>query len=384
MPRRSSPHPVDRLLVVAPNWLGDVVMTTPLLDWLQQARLGEGGPRFRLILAIRSAWAPLFAGDPRVDELVVTERPGQHAGIAGLVRLAARWREAKCDAALLAPPSLRVALVARLAGIPVRVGHRSDGRSLLLTRAVARPSRGTRHYSMELLELGRELATAAGWDALALPAVDMIGPASLAGAVTGSVPSHAAGGRPLWALGPGTTYGPAKTWTTRRIADFAAAAVAEDGVRLLLLGDSGAAPLVAALRAATPGLRWAAGEDAVDAEPLADVIDLTGATDLPAAVGWLRRCSAYIGNDSGLMHVAAALGTPTVGLFGSSNPDWTRPSGARVAVVTADGFACRPCYRRTCNQAVFCLDTVDGSRVLGAVRGLLRAGGDVRTGGAAS
>ena len=87
MPRRSSPHPVDRLLVVAPNWLGDVVMTTPLLDWLQQVRLGEGAPRFRLILAVRSAWAPLFAGDARVDELVVTGRDGLRGRTAHLIRL---------------------------------------------------------------------------------------------------------------------------------------------------------------------------------------------------------------------------------------------------------------------------------------------------------
>lgn len=365
---------MNRLLVVAPNWLGDVVMTTPLLSWLDKVRQASGSPGFRVALAVRAAWAPLFAGDARVDEIVVTRRPGPHAGVGGVVRLAGQWRGARCDAALLGPPSLRSALVAAVAGIPCRIGHRGDGRSPLLTHAVARSSRGSRHFSAELLELGMALAEDAGWDHRLLPSVAEAGPARLAGAVE-APPPRVPGGRPLWAVGPGTTYGPAKTWTTRRLAAFAAGAVASERARLLLLGDSGAAPLVKALREATPGLRWATGVTAVADEPGADVLDLTGATDLLSAVAWLKACEAYVGNDSGLMHVAAALGTPTVGLFGSSNPDWTRPSGARVAVLVADGFACRPCYRRTCNQPVFCLDTVEGQRVLETVRSLLRSDG---------
>lgn len=103
----------------------------------------------------------------------------------------------------------------------------------------------------------------------------------------------------------------------------------------------------------------------------ADVIDLTGQTSLTDAVDWLGRSQLYVGNDSGLMHVAAAMGTPTIGLFGSSSPEWTRPAGPRVAVIAAEGFPCRPCYRRTCNQPVFCLGTVDASRVLAAARDLL-------------
>jgi heptosyltransferase-2 len=363
-------RPASRVLVVAPNWLGDAVMSTPLLTWLDAVRRAPGGPALRVTLAVRGAWAPLFTGDPRVDELMIVERPGLHDGWRGIVRQAMQWRAQRFEAALLGPPSLRAAATAALAGIPCRIGHRGDGRDVLLTRALARQVRGRRHFSLEMLDLGLALGDVAGWDARRLPKVEDAGPARLAGGVR-SAPKASPGSRPLWVLGPGTTYGPAKTWPTRPTADFAAAAVAEERARILLLGDGNAAPLVAALRAATPGLRWAVGAAAVAAEPDADVIDLTGATDLPEATAWLRACGLYVGNDSGLMHVAAALGTPTLGLYGSSNPDWTRPTGPFVQVLAAEGFACRPCYRRTCNQPVFCLETVEGPQVLAAARRLL-------------
>lgn len=371
MPRSSKLRPVGRVLVVAPNWLGDAVMSTPLLTWLDAVRRAPGGPALRITLAVRGAWAPLFTGDPRVDELMIVERPGLHDGWRGIVRQAAQWRARRFEAVLLGPPSLRAAATAMLAGIPCRIGHRGDGRDILLTRALPRQARGRRHFSREMLDLGAALAGVAGWDAQRLPKAEDAGPARLAGGVR-AAPSTTAGGRPLWALGPGTTYGPAKTWPTRPTMDFVTAAVAEEGVRIILLGDGNAAPLVAALREAAPGLQWAVGATAVAGRPDADVVDLTGSTELPEATAWLRACSLYVGNDSGLMHVAAALGTPTVGLYGSSNPEWTRPTGPFVEVVAADGFACRPCYRRTCNQPVFCLETVEGRQVLEAARRLLR------------
>lgn len=372
MPRSSSPAADGRVLVVAPNWLGDVVMTTPLLSWLDAARRAPGGPSLHISLAVRAAWAPLFAGDERCDELIVVQRPGRHDRVAGILRQAAQWRAGGFAAALLGPPSLRAALTAALAGIPRRIGRRGDGRDAFLTQRLERLPRGSRHFSFEMMDLGLALADASGWDRAQLPPPDAAGPARLRRSGVEAPPLEAPD-RPVWALGPGTTYGPAKTWPVGPMASFLTAAVTEEQVRVVLLGDRGAVPLVAALRRSTPSLRWAAGP-----HDDAEVMDLTGATSLPEAVAWLLRCELYVGNDSGLMHVAAALGTPTVGLFGSSNPDWTRPRGSRVAVVTADGFACRPCYRRTCNQPVFCLETVEGRQVLDVARGLLAAGAGAR------
>ena len=99
----------------------------------------------------------------------------------------------------------------------------------------------------------------------------------------------------------------------------------------------------------------------------AAIVDLVGTTDLGVAVGVLKAARVFVGNDSGLMHVAAALGLVTVGIFGSSNPDWTSPRGRLTGTVVADGFECRPCYRRRCNQAEFCLDQVTADAVLAKV-----------------
>ncbi len=361
-----------RLLVVAPNWLGDAVMMTPLLNCLDTWRRAAGGPSFVVTLAVREAWAPLFAGDPRLDELLVTERPGRHDGLGGLLAQAARWRQGRFDAVLLGPPSLRAALTAAIAGIPLRIGHRGDTRSFLLTRALRRAPRGTRHYTNEMVDLGNALAAAWSLEGTA-PAADEPRATSL---VTPGVAAATAGARPIWAVGPGTTFGPAKNWPADPLGAFVAAAVAEQGVRVVLLGDAGSAATLAVIRASWPALRWAGALDTVAAQAEADVIDLTGQTSLAEAVGWLGRAQLYVGNDSGLMHVAAAMGTPTIGLFGSSNPEWTRPTGPRVAVIAAEGFACRPCYRRLCNQPVFCLATVDAARVLATARKLLSDGAD--------
>ena len=147
-----------RLLVLAPNWLGDVVMTTPLLSFLQ-ANIGTVadavGRPVTLCLGIRGAWADLFRDDKRIDELVVLERGGRQGGFGGAIRLARSLRQGHFDAVILGPPSLRTGLAARFSGIPCRVGYRSDGRSILLNHGVSPRRRGSIHYSRELIHLGR-------------------------------------------------------------------------------------------------------------------------------------------------------------------------------------------------------------------------------------
>jgi heptosyltransferase-2 len=175
---------------------------------------------------------------------------------------------------------------------------------------------------------------------------------------------------PVWAIAPGTTFGEAKTWPVARLASFARQAVHQRGVRLVFLGDEAARGFTARLQ------EEVAGEWSDDPRSGAALVDLTGRTDLVTAVRILKAAQAFVGNDSGLMHLAAALGLPTVGVFGSSNPDWTAPLGARTRTVVAEGFPCRPCYRKTCNQEIFCLDTVSAATVLSTVVELV---GDGRT-----
>jgi heptosyltransferase-2 len=340
-----------RILVQAPNWLGDVVMTTPLLDRLHRNSID---PPLEIHLGVRRAWAPLFRDDSRLSGLVVHERRGRHGGLAGIRRHAQDLKRHAFDAVLLGPPSLRSALVALLAGVPRRIGHRGDGRDLLLTTALRRHARGSVPYPAEMLELAGPLGLT--------PVEGPPGQPSLPGC--DAVPPRAfAGGDPLIAVAPGTTYGEAKTWPVAQVSGLLDLATREH--RVVLVGDAPARTFTREL-ARGSGLRWGPADD-----PDARVIDLCGATDLLEAVGVLKACRGFVGNDSGLMHLAGALGTATVGVFGSSNPDWTAPGGPRTAAVAAQGYACRPCYRRTCNQPRFCLLDVEPAAVFAVLADLM-------------
>lgn len=361
-----------RLLVLAPNWLGDVVMHTALLSYLDQNRSAVAermGRPFSIHLGVRNAWADLFGQDPRIDQLVPIPRDRIHRRVGGTFRLAALMRRGPYDAVILGPPSLRAGLAAWMARIPARVGYRTDGRSALLTVGREPLTRGRHHYSREMIALGTAWLESIGLPQPALTNLEW--PTSLPGLV-GLPPAVVDDGPDVWAVAPGTTFGEAKTWPMTRLGDFIELAIEKENVRVVLLGDASA-------RGFTSGLQerfknhWSA-------EPGdgAQVVDLTGQTDLPAVARLLKSSSAFIGNDSGLMHLAAALGCPTVGIFGSSNPDWTAPVGRHTRAIFPEGFSCRPCYRKTCNQAEFCLDSVSGETVLTAVKELI---GGVRVAG---
>jgi heptosyltransferase-2 len=357
------PRACARVLLVAPNWLGDLVMSTVLLERLARVGTLPDGRVLEVILSIRRRWLPLLADDRRPAGLVVYEREGRHRGWLGIGPLARLWRSVSADTAILMPPSLRVAAASAWARIPRRIGMRGDGRSLLLTDPVRREARGSEHYTAEALRLGAVWAsTHAG---LAWPErADALWP-SLPGCARIAPAPETGSGPPVWNFAPGATYGDAKVWPPAQAAEWLQQAVRLEGVRIVLLGDASARPFAAALqeRCAVPWHR------AWDDRPGA--IDLVGRTQLPAVVAILKGASLFVGNDSGLMHLSAALGLPTLGLFGSTSPRWTGPRGPRTAVLRAEGFPCQPCFRRRCNQKRFCLAALSADAVLQAARRLL-------------
>jgi len=363
-----APEP-PRFLLVAPNWLGDVVMASPLLDILAAESAAE---RPRVTVAIRRAWAPLLANDPRVDRLLIYERRGRHRGVTGTLRLAADWRRESCAAVVLGPPSLRVAVAARLAGIERRIGYASDGRGWLLSDGLPVPSRGVWHHEEELAALGHEARRAVRLASAVLPATAEASRLRLPG-LAAVTPAPVGSGPPCWLVGIGATYGEAKAWPVARVAELLRLAVGEGGVRAVLVGTADARTQAARLRQATRTLPW---RDDLPGE--AAVVDLTGRTDLLGLVALIRAAAGYVGNDSGPMHLAAALGVPTVGVFGSSSPGWTGPRGARAAVVVAEGFDCHPCFLKRCSREVFCLDTVAAEAVVERLLDLGAGVGDDR------
>jgi heptosyltransferase-2 len=258
---------------------------------------------------------------------------------------------------------LRVAVAAFLAGIKSRIGMRGDGRGPLLTDPIARQPRGALHYCEEALQLGGAWASRFGvadWQERRRGVMPRLPGCK-------KIPSDPAACRaaPVWVFAPGATYGEAKSWPAEEAARFLELAVSSENARVVLVGDRSARAYVTALRRQAR-LRW---REELDSEP--GLVDLVGRTDLPQVVAILKAAAVFVGIDSGLMHLAAALGIPTLGLFGSSDPAWTGPRGVRTAVMKAEGFDCQPCFRRRCNQETFCMATLSADAVLAAARELL-------------
>jgi heptosyltransferase II len=323
----------NRVLIRLPNWLGDVLLARPLLHRLRAALPG----------AVLTAVAPaplldLLAADGVVDAAQPwpRDRAGRAAALAAV-------RAARPDAALVLPPSFSSAWLAWRSGAAERVGYAHEGRDVLLTRALRRPARGERHLSDEYLELGRAAFGAAAVTAGDVPSLRLTATARDAGAALRERLDVAP--RAYAVLAPAAIYGPAKRWPAERFAAL--------GRRL---AARGAAVLVCGTR------EEAAVCEAVAREAGAGARSLAGTTTLPELAGLCADARLAVCNDSGLAHLAAALGVPTVAVFGSTSSAWTAPRGAAVRIVQRPPV-CSPCFRRDCRIGTVCLTRLDEARV---------------------
>ena len=326
---------VKRLVVVAPNWLGDAVMALPAI-----ADVRRGADGAAIDIAARPSVAPLFTLVEGVREVVVLEHR------SSVTRdFAADFAGRSYDAALLLPNSFQSALTAWRAAIPLRWGFRTDLRAALLTSAIDRPGGG--HQAAYYQHLTREL----GFQSGALePRLDIAAPLRQAGAhLLESVGWD--GTMPLMAVAPGAAYGGAKRWPA---ASFAAVVdgLARDGVASVLIGS--------------PGDGAAAGE--VQAAAASVPLNLVGRTDLRALGGVLANCRGLVSNDSGAMHFAAAIGLAVTAMFGPTEEWATRPLGRKPPVVLIHDVWCRPCMLRECPIDHRCMRGIAVDRVLAAAR----------------
>jgi heptosyltransferase-2 len=306
-----------RVLIRLPNWLGDALMARPLLHavraGLPHARIEATGPPALLQLLERerfwddsAAWPPPAAF-------------GHHA-----------------DLALILPPSFSSAWHAWRSGARRRIGFAGDHRRVLLTEAWRRPPRGDRHLSDEYRALGASL----GLPSVLVPA---LAPVETERDHAQSLLERTGGVPPAWVvLGPGAVYGPAKRWPAERFAALADRLVTRGATPLVCGGADDrdtARDVIARMR--TPGAaRMLAGE-----------------TTLPVQLALCSGARATVSNDSGLAHLAAATGAPTVVVFGSTSSAWTAPLGPGTRVVQ-HAPVCAPCFRRTCVIGYRCLEAV--------------------------
>jgi len=329
-----------RTLVVAPNWVGDLVMAEPVF-----AALAASGRE--LAVLARPGLSPLAALLPGVAAVV--ERAAEDGET--VPRLAA----AGCAEAVVLPNSFRAAKLVRAAGIPKRYGYRGDLRAPLLAPAVARP-RGRRPQIEDYRELLAAMGVAAPADwipRLALPPeLAERGRERLARAHT------PVGGGPLAGLFPGAEWGPSKRWPMKSFA-----ALARDLRRRL--------PALREVIVAGPKETWLAVRVHEESGKIHPVVgpDL----DLAALAGVVAHFDLLVTNDSGPMHLAAALGVPTVALFGPTDPRRTAPAGDGHEVLWRNLW-CAPCFRRHCPLLHHrCLKGIPVGRVADAAEGILNA-----------
>jgi heptosyltransferase-2 len=325
-------------LVVAPSWVGDTVMALPVLDALAASER-------RVSVLARPHLHSLLRLSPAVSGLV--ERASSTAETID------RMLHGSFEEAILLPNSFRAAWLARRAGIPNRWGYRSDGRSLLLRPAVHRPPRSL-HQLRDYDQLLQAMGVA---PVLSPPRLPLSPSAREQGREALKTTGVTLGTKaPLIGLFPGAEFGPSKRW---RPENFARTAVS---LRQL---PSGAQPILIA----GPNEKTLA--DSI-LQLAAQSFPLVGPDlDLAGLAGLLSQLDVLITNDSGPMHLAAAVDTPCVAIFGPTNPQRTSPSGPGHHVLSAARW-CSPCFRRRCPLLHHrCMKEISVSHVLEATRKVL-------------
>jgi len=316
-----------KILVIGPSWVGDMVMSQSLYITLKQQH-----PQAELHVMAPGWCLPLLARMPQVDKAI--KMPLGH----GDFHLAERWRlgrmlKRECyDWALVLPNSLKSALIPLFAGIPRRTGWKGESRYGLLndlrSNKQSFPLMVRRYMALAFPKAQMQADTA-------LPATPF--PALRVDAQQQSQARQRLGlsqARPVLGLCPGAEFGPAKRWPEEHYAEVANRWIAQGG-QVWIFGSPKDVPVAQAIRAALPP------------DSQAGCHLLAGQTSLTEAIDLLAACDKVVSNDSGLMHIAAAVATPLVAVYGSTSPGYTPPLSNQVEVVHTD-IACRPCFKREC------------------------------------
>jgi heptosyltransferase-2 len=324
----------ERLVVRAPNWLGDAVLALPALGAIRTAF-----PQAVIAVASPSSVAPLF-------EEITAFSPDANVGIgerADETRVLGRGQH---DTVLLLPNSFGSAWTARRAGIAERWGYGGQGRSWLLTRAVSRP-RSRIHQSAYYLELVRGLGIAAE---SSMPHVG-VRPESKTRAAALLERHGVEPGRRLVGYAPGAAGGHAKRWPPRRVAELIARVAQEGQSASVLVGVAGDRDAGREIESSLP--------------PGVGVVNLIGQTDLRVLAGVLAWCRAFVSNDSGAMHLASAIGVPVTAIFGPTDDRVTAPLGDHDVLIHQ--VFCRPCMLPDCPIDHRCMKGISVDAVFAAV-----------------
>ncbi len=365
-------HP-KKILLRSTNWIGDAVMTTPAVHTIR-----ENFPEAEITMLAVPWVADIFRLSPDVDHVLVYDKKHLYQGkIKGPLNQARDLKPFGFDMAILLQNAFEAAFLAKMAGIPVRAGYKRDGRGILLTHGVKiSPAIRKRHQVHYYQNMLAELGLTPGPDHLRLPLPEKLeswakgfvdclryqSPVSFQDPEAGEDVTGLPVMKPLKDNGvsipvigfnPGAAFGPAKQWPVEKFGQLAAL-IANN------YGESGCVIMVFGTDVDTPG--------AQEIKQFAlrtphHVVDMTGKTSLKQAMALIKACDAFVTNDSGLMHVAAGLGTPTIAIFGSTNHVTTGPYSENSVILRRE-IECSPCLQTHCPKGhLNCLESIKATDV---------------------
>jgi heptosyltransferase II len=327
---------IGSVLIRGTNWVGDALMTTPAV-----AAIRRSFPAARISLLVVPWVMDIFVHNPHVDEVIPYLRESRHKGFRGKMALIRDLKERRFDLAILLQNAFEAALLVWSARIPLRAGYNTDARGILLTHGVVmRPEYKRIHQTYYYLTMLRGLG-------LEAPDSDMFLniPDELVTHLQEYLKGSGKAERPLIVLAPGATYGSAKMWPGERYAHLAKKVVKQYNAYLVILGSAA---------------EKAVGDLIVESTGNGAALNLCGTTSLLEASAWINQSSLFISNDSGLMHVAAALARPQLAIFGPTDRVTTGPRNPRATIVHHE-TSCAPCLKVQCPTDHSCMThiTVD-------------------------
>jgi heptosyltransferase-2 len=336
------------ILVRGPNWVGDLVMSTPGFRALR-----SGFPDSHIALQIRPELAPLMNGAPWFDEILPLQ--SYHRGSLQLVREGMELQARSFDLGLCLPDSISSALLMRLAGVRDIVGYRGGGRGILLSRGVRAPKEWGRGRMVARERFVLKLVQSLGCSDRGTR-VELYTAAWEVDRVEQLLTQHGLGpGDSYVILAPGASYGPSKLWPTESFSGVGDALSAR-GVRVVLMGSPSERDLCVRVE---QGMK-------------APAVNLAGSLDLGSAKALMRRATLLVCNDAGARHIAVAFRVPCVVLMGPTSLKKTNLNLEGVRVLETD-VDCRPCYLRDCPLDHRCMTAIEPAQVIAAVEAILGA-----------
>lgn len=321
------------MLIRGVNWVGDCVMTLPALSALRKAL-----PESRISLLVKPWVSPLFEKDPRIDEIIIYA--DEYKGIIGKLKLSKTLKRKAFCSAILFQNAFDAALITFLAGIKERVGYNSDGRGFLLTTSVSLTKNEKKihqiYYYLKLLEY---VGIDAGYSDpyIYLTFEERLSARRLLNNMQG----------PILGINPGATYGLAKRWLPERFAEITNWFINDTHGSVVIFGGQSEVDIADEIyKKVNSELRTPNS-----------LLNIVGKTSLRELISLISECDVFVTNDSGPLHIAYAVGTPLVAIFGSTDPQLTGPppelsasGGGESNVVIAPDLSCSPCFERTCKS----------------------------------